>query len=81
MIHTPHQLRLCSSDDTAHAWLFWTAVEDVNRGHIKPTDQLYQLKALQDVARKEQYLKACRQLQINRKTYQQLLRPFSVKLH
>lgn len=31
-------------------------MEDVNRGHIKPTDQLYQLKALQDVARKEQYL-------------------------
>ena len=40
----------------AHTWLFWTAVEDVNRGHVKPTDQLYQLKALQDVARKEQYL-------------------------
>ncbi|KAG7162218.1 Sorting nexin-27-like, partial [Homarus americanus] len=51
-IFNPHrELRLCSSDDIAHTWLFWTAVEDVNRGHIKPTDQLYQLKALQDVVR------------------------------
>lgn len=60
-IFNPHrELRLCGSDDIAHTWLFWTAVEDVNRGHIKPTDQLYQLKALQDVARKEQYLQVVR---------------------
>ncbi|KAB7505736.1 Sorting nexin-27 [Armadillidium nasatum] len=54
------ELRLCGSDDTAHTWLFWLAVESVNRGHIKPTDQLYQLKALQDVSRKEQYLQVVR---------------------
>ncbi|KAG0715134.1 Sorting nexin-27 [Chionoecetes opilio] len=60
-IFNPHrELRLCASDDMAHTWLFWTAVEDVNRGHVKPTDQLYQLKALQDVARKEQYLQVVR---------------------
>ncbi|CAL4066433.1 unnamed protein product, partial [Meganyctiphanes norvegica] len=60
LFNPQRELRLCSSDDVAHTWLFWTAVEDVNRGHVKPTDQLYQLKALQDVARKDQYLQVVR---------------------
>ncbi|KAF2358919.1 Ras-associating (RA) domain [Trinorchestia longiramus] len=49
------ELVLCE-DDRQHLWLYHLAVEGVNRGHITPTDALYQLKALQDPARKHQYL-------------------------
>lgn len=38
------------------------AVDDVNRGHIKAGDRLYQLKALQDATRKNEYLKLAREL-------------------
>jgi len=38
------------------------AVDDVNRGHMKAGDRLYQLKALQDPTRKEDYLKLAREL-------------------
>lgn len=38
------------------------AVDDVNRGHIKAADKLYQLKALQDATRKHEYLKLARSL-------------------
>jgi len=37
-------------------------VDDVNRGHIKAGDRLYQLKALQDATRKNEYLKLAREL-------------------
>lgn len=41
------EVRLAESLDTARSWLFWQAVDDVNKGQIKPGNQLYQLKALQ----------------------------------
>ncbi|PSN44097.1 Sorting nexin-27 [Blattella germanica] len=38
------------------------AVDDVNRGHIRADDRLYQLKALQDSSRKHEYLRLAREL-------------------
>jgi len=38
-------------------------VDDVNRGHIKAGDRLYQLKALQDATRKHEYLRLTRELE------------------
>ncbi|KAF6211007.1 hypothetical protein GE061_014120 [Apolygus lucorum] len=43
-------------------YLFWLAVDAVDRGHVLPADRLYQLKALQDPARKHEYLKLVRDL-------------------
>jgi len=45
-------------------WLIlFQAVDEVNRGQIKAADKLYQLKALQDASRKNEYLKSARQLE------------------
>jgi sorting nexin-27 len=52
-----------SHDEQATTYFFWQAVDDVNRGHIKAGDRLYQLKALQDATRKNEYLKLVRQLE------------------
>ena len=41
------EVRLGETIDVARNWLFWQAVDDVNKGQIKPGNQLYQLKALQ----------------------------------
>ncbi|XP_049938670.1 sorting nexin-27 isoform X4 [Schistocerca serialis cubense] len=49
-------------DDQATTFFFWQAVDDVNRGHIRADDRLYQLKALQDASRKHEYLKLAREL-------------------
>jgi hypothetical protein len=35
-------------------FIFWQAVDDVNQGHIRADDRLYQLKALQDASRKDE---------------------------
>jgi sorting nexin-27 len=35
-------------DPQALAYIYWQTVEDVNRGHIKAGNKLYELKALQD---------------------------------
>nr|CAG4651817.1 EOG090X05ZS [Triops cancriformis] len=48
--------------EQASIYLFWQTVEEVNRGHIKAGSQLYQLKALQDVNRRREYLDLARQL-------------------
>ncbi|KAJ1521893.1 hypothetical protein ONE63_002230 [Megalurothrips usitatus] len=57
----PRELAL-SVDDYATTFFFWQAVEDVNRGHVRALDRLYQLKALQDSARKNEYLRLAREL-------------------
>ncbi|XP_032514333.2 sorting nexin-27 isoform X1 [Danaus plexippus] len=49
-------------DDTAAAFIFWQAVEDVNRGVCSAGARLYQLKALQDVRRARDYLALARTL-------------------
>ncbi|KAJ4447685.1 hypothetical protein ANN_09693 [Periplaneta americana] len=51
-----------ASDDQATTFIFWQAVDDVNRGHIRADDRLYQLKALQDASRKNEYLRLAREL-------------------
>ncbi|KAJ9599269.1 hypothetical protein L9F63_010271, partial [Diploptera punctata] len=51
-----------ASDDQATTFIFWQAVDDVNRGHIRADDRLYQLKALQDSSRKHEYLRLAREL-------------------
>ncbi|XP_075216913.1 sorting nexin 27 isoform X2 [Lycorma delicatula] len=51
-----------SSDDQATMFFFWSAVDAVDRGHVRPDDQLYQLKALQDSSRKHEYLRLAREL-------------------
>ncbi|XP_003745088.1 sorting nexin-27 [Galendromus occidentalis] len=57
------EVRLGETVDIARNWLFWQAVDDVNKGQIKPGNQLYQLKALQDSeARKDEYLALARSL-------------------
>ncbi|XP_034230063.1 sorting nexin-27 [Thrips palmi] len=57
----PRELAL-SADDYATTFIFWQAVEDVNRGHVRALDRLYQLKALQDSSRKNEYLRLAREL-------------------
>ncbi|XP_066902630.1 sorting nexin-27 [Halyomorpha halys] len=49
-------------DDHALLWFFWLAVDAVDRGHVITTDRLYQLKALQDASRKNEYLSLAREL-------------------
>nr|XP_042901715.1 sorting nexin-27 [Parasteatoda tepidariorum] len=51
-----------SEDNTAATYFFWQAIDDVNKGQIKPGNKLYELKALQDSSRKLEYLKLARQL-------------------
>ncbi|CAG5058955.1 unnamed protein product [Parnassius apollo] len=53
---------LARSHPAAAAFLFWQAVEDVNRGVCNAGNRLYQLKALQDVRRAEDYLALARTL-------------------
>ncbi|KRX91916.1 Sorting nexin-27 [Trichinella pseudospiralis] len=54
--------QLCSTDTCLHDMFFWLAVNDVNSGQIQANEKLYELKALQDVQRKQQYLKLARTL-------------------
>ncbi|GAB6032423.1 Sorting nexin-27 [Chamberlinius hualienensis] len=51
-----------SSNELMLTYLFWQAVDDVNRGQIHAADKLYELKALQDSSRKTEYLKLARSL-------------------
>jgi sorting nexin-27 len=51
-----------ASDDQATTFIFWQAVDDVNRGHIRADDRLYQLKALQDASRKNEVTNCHNQL-------------------
>nr|CAD7193834.1 unnamed protein product [Timema douglasi] len=51
-----------ASDEQATTFIFWQAVDEVNRGHIHAEDRLYQLKAQQDSSRKHEYLRLAREL-------------------
>ncbi|XP_056635611.1 sorting nexin-27 [Diorhabda sublineata] len=50
------------NDSLAISYLFWQAVDEVNRGVINAGERLYQLKALQDKTRASEYLKLAREL-------------------
>ncbi|KAL4713782.1 hypothetical protein ACJJTC_012299 [Scirpophaga incertulas] len=56
------ELRLARQEPLAAQYFFWQAVEDVNRGVCVAGNRLYQLKALQDVARAHEYLALARTL-------------------
>ncbi|XP_059479043.1 sorting nexin-27 isoform X1 [Neocloeon triangulifer] len=51
-----------SFDEQATTFIFWQAVDEVNRGHIRADERLYQLKALQDSSKKHKYLELAREL-------------------
>lgn len=50
------------TDPQAVSYIFWQAVDEVNRGCIHAGERLYQLKALQDQSRAREYLKLAREL-------------------
>ncbi|KAK9758456.1 PDZ domain [Popillia japonica] len=50
------------SDSQAASYIFWQAIDEVNRGCIVAGERLYQLKALQDSTRAIEYLKLAREL-------------------
>ncbi|XP_037292380.1 sorting nexin-27 isoform X2 [Manduca sexta] len=56
------EISVIEEDATAAAFIFWQAVEDVNRGVCVAGARLYQLKALQEVRRARDYLAAARAL-------------------
>ncbi|XP_060804451.1 sorting nexin-27 [Amyelois transitella] len=61
-LFNPHrEIRVCE-DSKALAFIFWQAVEDVNRGVCVAGERLYQLVALQHVRRAAQYLRLARAL-------------------
>jgi len=62
MFNLSKELSLCRRDPFANNICFWQAVNDVNAGQIRCGEQLYELKALQDVRRKEEYLNLVRTL-------------------
>ncbi|CAN8011190.1 unnamed protein product [Ixodes pacificus] len=46
------EVRLADAHPIAATFFFWQAIDDVNKGQIKPGNKLYELKALQDCSRK-----------------------------
>ncbi|XP_038221313.1 sorting nexin-27 isoform X2 [Zerene cesonia] len=56
------ELSVVEEDPKAAEFIFWQAVEDVNRGVCCAGARLYQLKALQDVRRARDYLALARSL-------------------
>ncbi|XP_050312362.1 sorting nexin-27 [Anthonomus grandis grandis] len=56
------EIDLIESDPRAASFIFWQAVDEVNRGHVQAGERLYQLKALQDNTRAREYLKLAREL-------------------
>ncbi|XP_034833288.1 sorting nexin-27 [Maniola hyperantus] len=56
------EISVIKEDDKAAAFIFWQAVEDVNRGVCVAGARLYQLKALQEVRRAPDYLALARTL-------------------
>ncbi|XP_064475115.1 sorting nexin-27-like [Ornithodoros turicata] len=57
------EVRLANLHPMAATFFFWQAVDDVNKGQIKPGNKLYELKALQDCSRKMEYLALARTLE------------------
>ena len=56
------ELELTRRYDIVERYIFCQAVDEVNRGHIQPGSCLHELKALQDDARRSDYLQMCRTL-------------------
>lgn len=56
------ELQLSSIDSLAESFFFNQAVEDINKGQIKPRNKLYELKALQHWSKRQEYLKLARTL-------------------
>lgn len=50
------------ADQQATCFIFWQAIDEVNRGFIHAGERLYQLKALQDRTRATEYLRLAREL-------------------
>ncbi|KAK3606285.1 hypothetical protein CHS0354_037962 [Potamilus streckersoni] len=61
-LFNPVKENFLNSDDQAVTFFFWQAVEDVNRGHIKTDEKLYELRALQESEKKMELLKTVRHL-------------------
>lgn len=59
LFHPGIELKL-ENDEVAQALMFYQAVQEVNRGHIKTQEKLYQLKALQENQKINEYLKCVR---------------------
>lgn len=57
------EVHLSSLDSLAEMFFFHQAVEDINKGQIKPKNKLYELKALQDWNKKGEYLRLARTLE------------------
>lgn len=52
----PREIQLSKLDSLAESFFYYQAVEDINKGQIKPKNKLYELKALQDWERRHEYL-------------------------
>ncbi|XP_041980759.1 sorting nexin-27 isoform X2 [Aricia agestis] len=62
LFHPGREVAIVNEDSKAAAFIFWQAVEDVNRGVCCAGARLYQLKALQEVRRAAEYLALARTL-------------------
>ncbi|XP_005098481.1 sorting nexin-27 [Aplysia californica] len=62
-LFTPSKEMTLTSDPTLLKFLFWQAVDDVNKGIIKTGDKLYELKALKESENALEYLKMVRHLE------------------
>ena len=51
-LFSPQVELVLARDEVLSAYLFWQTVDEVNRGHIQAGENLYQLKATQDVNRR-----------------------------
>lgn len=61
MFSIQNEIDLCR-DELAENYIFYQAIEDVNRGLTNPGKRLYELKALQDCSKRKEYLKLVREL-------------------
>lgn len=57
------EVALSAENDLLATYFFYQAIEDVNSGQVKAGNKLYELKALQNVAKKVEYLKLARSLE------------------
>ena len=51
-LFSPQAELALSRNDLISTYLFWQTVDEVNRSHISAGENLYQLKAMQDVNRR-----------------------------
>ncbi|KAI5725873.1 hypothetical protein M8J77_021161 [Diaphorina citri] len=56
LFSAPLERSLVANDDRVATFMFWMAIDAVDRGQIRAEDRLYELKALQDASRKHEYL-------------------------